>query len=287
MKKTTPLLLSAFLLITCNLKAQNLTGTVEITGGSLWTSNNWTKLMKLPSGGAIQLSAGGHHFGIGTATNPNSLYFFTSSTENTDAPAQYRMVINQYGSVGIGTATPQAQLDVQGSFRLGTGGSVGGEAYCIGFTRDGNAHLYGTKPQGLLLGGDATGSDMAILPNGNIGIGTSNPQAKLAVNGNIFAKKIKVTINALDWPDHVFLPGYRLRSLPEVERFIHQNGHLPDIPSATEIGKAGLDLGDMNKNLLQKIEELTLHLIELDKQNKQMQAEIKQLNERLPSGKCN
>lgn len=111
----------------------------------------------------------------------------------------------------------------------------------------------------------ATGA-LNILSNGNVGIGTSQPQAKLAVKGVIFAQKVKVTVNAADWPDYVFREDYRLFSLTETANYIEENKHLPGIPSAKEIEKDGLDLGEMNKKLLQKIEELTLHVIQQQKE---------------------
>jgi hypothetical protein len=113
---------------------------------------------------------------------------------------------------------------------------------------------------------------------GNVGIGTNNPQAKLAVNGDIFSKKVKVTQSG--WPDYVFASGYRLRSLSEVEQFIKQQQHLPDVPSATAVEKDGLDLGDNQVTLLKKIEELTLYLIAQNKKLELLQKEVAQLKNR-------
>lgn len=100
--------------------------------------------------------------------------------------------------------------------------------------------------------------------NGFIGIGTNTPKEALSVNGNIRAKEIKVETTG--WPDYVFDQGYRLKSLQEIENFIRLNGHLPDMPTAKLVEKEGISLGEMNKLLLKQIEELTLHLIEKDKQ---------------------
>jgi len=115
---------------------------------------------------------------------------------------------------------------------------------------------------------------MAILGNGNVGIGTACPQAKLAVNGDIFSTKVKVTLTG--WCDYVFNPTYRLRPLSEVEQYIQQHHHLPEVPSAAEVEKNGLDLGDNQATLLKKIEELTLYLIE---QNKNQQYQEKLIKE--------
>ena len=91
-----------------------------------------------------------------------------------------------------------------------------------------------------------------------IGTGTENP------NGSLKVKDLRVTLT--DWSDFVFDDGYNLRPLGEVERYIEANRHLPDIPSAQEVEEEGVDVGEMNKLLLQKVEELTLYIIDLQKQ---------------------
>ncbi len=127
-------------------------------------------------------------------------------------------------------------------------------------------------------GSGATGGGKPLLyvrGDGNVGIGTSVPQAKLAVKGDIFAQKVKVTQSG--WADFVFHPEYQLPSLQELERFIKINKHLPEIPSEKEVEKDGLDVGEMNKKLLQKVEELTLYLIEQNKQIVGMKKEIQEI----------
>ena len=100
--------------------------------------------------------------------------------------------------------------------------------------------------------------------NGNVGIGTSNSQGyKLAVNGTIRAKEVKVETG---WAGFVFKEGYQLPTLEEVENHINEKGHLPNIPSEAEVRANGVDLRAMNAKLLQKIEELTLYVIELRKE---------------------
>lgn len=106
-----------------------------------------------------------------------------------------------------------------------------------------------------------------------IGIGTENTGAsKLAVNGSIRAKEIKV--EASPWPDYVFDASYKLPDLKVTEQFIKANKHLPEIPSASEVEKDGINLGEMNAKLLRKIEELTLYMIELNKKVEIQQQEI-------------
>ena len=82
--------------------------------------------------------------------------------------------------------------------------------------------------------------------------------------GNMKVKRLRVTLT--DWPDYVFGEGYRLRPLAEVEEYVKEHSHLPDVPSAEEVEQDGADLGEMNRLLLQKVEELTLYIIDLQKQ---------------------
>ncbi|WP_126248971.1 hypothetical protein [Chitinophaga rhizosphaerae] len=111
--------------------------------------------------------------------------------------------------------------------------------------------------------------------NGTYTPSSGEESPKLAVNGNITAKKIKVTQTG--WADFVFDPAYALPPLDTVETFIKQNRHLPEIPSAADVEKNGQDLGEMNKKLLQKIEELTLYVIDLKKENEAQSQAIREL----------
>jgi hypothetical protein len=105
---------------------------------------------------------------------------------------------------------------------------------------------------------------MRIRPNGNVGIGVVNPTQKLEVNGTIKTKEVNVT--ATGWADYVFKPDYELTSISEVERFIRENGHLPNLPSEKEVFENGVNLLEMNVKLLEKVEELTLYVIGLKKE---------------------
>ncbi|GAA3773391.1 hypothetical protein [Flavobacterium ginsengiterrae] len=193
------------------------------------------------------------------------------------------------GNVGIGTLNPNSRLD------LGPGYGIKGAKLLI-YNDDTTSELSGTKcgfymdnfgynnlnlvfPEaashaGLFTISAKNTSDVVLKPyfsitglTGNVGIGTTKPDSKLTVAGNIHAREVKVTVNAGAVPDYVFADDYKLKTLNEVEVYIKENKHLPEIPSAKEIEKNGLMMAEMNMNLLKKIEELTLYIIQIKKQN--------------------
>jgi hypothetical protein len=118
-----------------------------------------------------------------------------------------------------------------------------------------------------------------LLVNGNLGIGTTNTQGYLlAVAGGAIAESVKVELQS-NWPDFVFARSYSLPTLEQVERHIEEKGHLMGIPSAAEVKADGIDLGDMNARLLQKIEELTLYILEQDKRMRDIEESNRQLHQ--------
>lgn len=119
------------------------------------------------------------------------------------------------------------------------------------------------------------GEDITIAGNGYVGIGTTSPKEILSVNGSIRAKEIKV--ETANWPDYVFEKGYQFPNLEDTENYINAHKHLPGVPASAVVEKEGVSLGEMNKILLKKIEELTLHLINQEKQLKAQKKEIDQL----------
>jgi hypothetical protein len=141
-----------------------------------------------------------------------------------------------------------------------------------------SSNLNGTAGYLSKFTSNNTLGNSSLYDNGiGVGVGTTNPGIyKLAVEGTIGARKVKVT--QASWADYVFNDGYRLRPLTEVESFIKENKHLPEIPSAKEVEKNGVDVGDNQALLLKKIEELTLYMIEIKKENNDMRKKIEQLD---------
>ena len=216
---------------------------------------------------------------------------------------------NANGKVGISTRTPKAYLDVADTARdsntsilgrLSEGNSMDGGTYL-------GVHAYNTQPiysasfalehrfygelnsaitfyrgierhGGFITFSTSDGSEKMRLDQfGNLTIGTTTSTAyRLTVEGTAAARRVKVTQQP-NWADFVFQQDYQLPSLQEVENYINVNKHLSGIPSAEEVQKEGIDLGEMNKLLLQKIEELTLYLIKQEKQQQKMQEQINAL----------
>ncbi|WP_108246743.1 tail fiber protein [Muricauda brasiliensis] len=121
--------------------------------------------------------------------------------------------------------------------------------------------------------------EFTITTSGDVGIGIRIPDAKLAVNGNIHAKEVKVDLTG--WPDYVFKEGYDLPTLEEVEKHIREKGHLINIPSAKEVEENGIELGEMNKLLLEKIEELMIYTLDQEKRLELQDDEIRFLKRKL------
>jgi hypothetical protein len=205
------------------------------------------------------------------------------------------------GNVGIGISTPQSQLHTTGSVRFAGLTNDNAKDRVIVSDATGNlsyrdaATLGGSSTAGWNFGGNAVPASstlgttsnydlpiitnnterMRVGANGNVGIGTTNITGtgyKLFVDGNIRTRKVRVDQDT--WADYVFESNYKLRPIKEVEQYIQKEKHLPDVPSAAEVKKEGLDLGDNQAVLLKKIEELTLYVIE---QNKRIDEQQKQL----------
>lgn len=214
-------------------------------------------------------------------------------------------------NVGIGITNPVAKLHIQNTGsslgmlidgnnssyvgadlsinRTNTSGGVG-QSPAVQFN-DGNSGtqiIQGSKNNGLQFFRffDELGiwkETMRIASNGNLGIGTSTPPVdyKLAVAGKVIADELKIKPYTSGWPDYVFNSKYQLTPLSELEKFIKTHQHLPEVPSAKEVTANGIEVGANQALLLKKIEEITLHLIELNKKVEELQQE----NQELKKGK--
>ena len=163
------------------------------------------------------------------------------------------LTIDSVGRIGIGGAPNVAyRFNVNGKTRLGNDTRIEGSVVSTGsLSMDGN----GTFGGGLTVAG-----------NTSLGNGFS-----CSYDGHVRAKEVRVTLTG--WSDFVFDDDYRLPTLGELEEYVRQNRHLPNIPSESEAISDGVDLGEMNARLLQKIEELTLYVIDLQKQIDQLKTE--------------
>jgi hypothetical protein len=201
-----------------------------------------------------------------------NLYADGVSKVQINASAGYPTYFNSGGNVAIGASTAGKKLEVAGEIVARASATAGAAAACLSPASDG-LHLWINSSYDPANATSGWGQMMTIETSGNVGIGTSSPSQKLEVNGSVRATSF--ISNTTSYPDFVFKPGYQLRSLADVEAAIRRDGHLPDIPSEAEAKAHGIDLAAQQVKLLQKVEELTLYVIELKREN---EAQQKQLN---------
>jgi len=212
--------------------------------------------------------------------------------------------IPAYGKIGINVVIPTATLDVDGDAKISSSLNVLGEVaipfskrigvlltdnfvyknmtlgnYSLGWFTDNDANgnngsamwMSGYNGVKLFTRGEPR---LTVAADGNVGIGTIAPDQKLTVKGKIHAEEVIIDLD-VPLADYVFHPDYSLMPLHKVEQFVKTNRHLPEIPSAAEVKENGLNMGEMQNKLLQKIEELTLYMIEqqktIDLQNARIQ----------------
>lgn len=229
--------------------------------------------------------------GIGTSTPSTTLdvvgnaRFTTAATTGLATLNSLNVTSNSIlnGNVGIGIANPLEKLDIAGNIKLNNNSIFlrgnydynhglrwcGSSAPFASVTSIDGPVLFGWS--GGMLGTTAGGQKAVLRWNsaGQVMIGNQSPIGsyagfKLSVDGDLIAKKCVVQI--AQWSDDVFDENYKLAPLTEVEQFIKENKHLPEIPSEKQVLNEGVSLGEMNNLLLRKIEELTLHVIAQQKQ---------------------
>ena len=185
------------------------------------------------------------------------------------------------GNLGVGTVNPSSPFQVEGApiqnwlVTLDNKEANGHKMY-FGYGNSSSTNYGLLIRGGRNLAGQldfAVENKFYVMGNGDVGIGTATPKERLSVNGKIRAHEIKV--ETTNWPDYVFEEGYEVGKLSALENYIKENKHLPEMPTAKHIEANGMELGEMIKLQQKKIEELTLYLIEKDKQISTQQDDIK------------
>ncbi len=202
----------------------------------------------------------------GTTENPGEpvVKVLGNCTTGNNCLALEGYLSNLYTAAGAGVYGLAQNPNQYGVFASGTNGAIAIAGYSTaGFS----AYFYGTGKVKI------TGTDPSI----QIGIATRPAGYQLSVDGKIVAEEIKV--EASPWSDYVFEEGYNLRSIDELEHFINKNGHLPNIPSALVVESEGLQLGKHQAAVLEKIEELTLYIIQLNQKIEEQERKIQELSQ--------
>lgn len=212
-----------------------------------------------------------------------------------------KMVVKTNGNTGIGVTNPNSKLHVNGRIQISGNNSYGGPMLLFGgqlesteagqwgieYIPTGVSGLNFWKPNGSNNFGNYF---MFLADNGKVSIGldpnevntfnniTYNGDYKLYVKTGILTEKVKIALRSSeDWADYVFNEDYNLLKLDEVEKHIKENGHLPNVPNAEEVFQKGIDVAKMDAKLLEKIEELTLYIIEQNKRLDSQEERIKKL----------
>lgn len=221
---------------------------------------------------------GGVSASIGTTTN-HAFRIHTNGSGKISVYPDGEVVVGPNATGAFGKLTVQTTNNTYGISHLGDGGNVlatrmGGTSAGIGTFSNTHMRIF-CKGRSDIFIAEATG---------NVGIGYENfGTYKLAVNGSVRSMEVVVETG---WADYVFDENYKLPSLSDVEKFIQQNKHLPNIPSAKEVEEKGLHLGDTQKKMMEKIEELTLYLIEKSKEIEALQKRVLEIEtDRQPQNK--
>ncbi|MEO7265640.1 MAG: hypothetical protein ABIW38_12035 [Ferruginibacter sp.] len=212
--------------------------------------------------GFVQLS--GDDFRLGTnLSNDNGKFIVRVN-------GQENFAVTPAGNVGVGTISPAAKLHVAGNTRMVSTGEVlriDGSNPAINFYNNGSFKSFLQHSTSGLAMGVNNGNIQLDAVQVAIGAVVSGTSAyKLSVTGRIICEEVRVKLVSSGWPDYVFAGDYKLPPLQQVEQFIKSNKHLSNIPSASDVEQNGIEVGDMQKRMMEKIEELTLYVIDLQKQ---------------------
>lgn len=184
------------------------------------------------------------------------------------------------GKVGINNTDPSFNLDVDGRMRLRNESASITAGFWLDGTTDATRSFVGTFNNNTmgLYGAGSGWSFLMDVNDGAIMIGTAQKAAgyKVNVGGKIIAEELRVSLRA-NWPDYVFEKNYTLPSFEALEKYIQTNKHLPNIPAAAEVEKNGIAVGEMQIKLMEKIEELTLYMLQLKKENDALKLRIDDL----------
>jgi hypothetical protein len=186
---------------------------------------------------------------------------------------EYNGIANFYvkgdGDVGLGTSAPDSKLHVVGSDNNGTTATIKITSGSQNMLIDGNE--IDALATDMYLQNNTNADLIMVNGGGNVGIGTTTPNNKLDVLGTIRANEVIVETG---WADYVFEDSFKLKSLDEVESFIKENKHLPDVPSAKTIQEKGAHVAELMTKMMQKIEELTLYSIKQQKEIEALKAKL-------------
>jgi hypothetical protein len=250
----------------------NMTST---TGrGWTWGQPGLAPIAAISNVGNMQIA------GSFTASKMQGTSFETIKTSYTkielaqhDWSGSHALFFNAYKSISVSGSL----LSAGNTKYANSAGSYGGGAGAIIFNGNGGSMYFCISPVSTGLDQDINWGTPKMYINrlGQIGIGTTSVPSgyTMAVDGKVIMEEARVAVSS-NWSDFVFDQDYDLPTLQEVETYIDQNGHLPDIPSTEEVEENGISLGEMDAKLLQKIEELMLYVIELKKENAEMKKEI-------------
>lgn len=267
-----------------------------------------TERMRISTGGHVGIGTAGADRPLVVSSGGNSLAAGEATLQVIGQTNKERIELRTFGggnapvfqgktsggTLGAPSATPS------GAYLVALGGSgYDGTSFIVGnkgLVSIKSANAWTGTSQGAYINFEVTpigsvtrAEAMRIDPSGKVGIGTTSPSHLLTVNGTIRAEEViveagiaanEITIRPQGWADDVFTPGYALPTVDEVAAHIATEGHLPGVPSAATVADQGIALGEMQKTLLRKVEELTLYVIELKRENTELRTRTEQLEQR-------